>query len=74
MIALKVTTIGNSSGVILPREVLAKLKVHKGDSVYLIETPEGFRITPYDEEFAQQMDAAEQIMREDRDVLRALAK
>lgn len=74
MIALKVTTIGNSSGVILPREVLAKLKVRKGDNVYLIETPEGFRITPYDEEFAQQMEAAERIMGEDRDVLRALAR
>ena len=74
MIALKVTTIGNSSGVILPREVLDKLKVRKGDTVYLVETPEGFRITPYDEEFARQMEAADRIMREDRDVLRALAK
>ena len=74
MIALKVTTIGNSSGVILPREVLDKLKIRKGDAVYLVETPEGFRITPYDEEFARQMEAADRIMREDRDVLRALAK
>ncbi len=74
MIALKVTTIGNSSGVILPREVLDKLKIRKGDTVYLVETPEGFRITPYDEEFARQMEAADRIMREDRDVLRALAK
>jgi len=74
MIPLKVTTIGNSSGVVLPREVLAKLKVQKGDTVYLVETPDGFRITPYDEEFARQMGAAERIMREDRDVLRALAK
>ena len=74
MIALKVTTIGNSSGVVLPREVLAKLKVRKGDTLYLVETPEGFQITPYNEEFARQMAAAGRIMREDRDVLRALAK
>ncbi len=74
MIPLKVTTVGNSSGVVLPREVLAKLKVQKGDTVYLVETPEGFRLTPYDEEFARQMEVAERIMREDRDVLRALAK
>jgi putative addiction module antidote len=74
MIALKITTVGNSAGVVLPREVLARLKVQRGDTVYLVETPDGFRITPYDEEFARQMDAAERIMREDRDVLRALAK
>ena len=74
MIALKVTTVGNSSGVILPKEVLSKLRVHRGDTIYLVETPEGFRITPYDEEFARQMEAAEAIMHEDRDVLRALAK
>ncbi len=74
MIALKVTTVGNSSGVVLPREVLSKLKVQRGDTIYLVETPDGFRLTPYDEEFAQQMETAERIMREDRDVLRALAK
>ncbi|MBI5440709.1 MAG: AbrB/MazE/SpoVT family DNA-binding domain-containing protein [Deltaproteobacteria bacterium] len=74
MIALKITTVGNSAGVVLPREVLARLKVQKGDTVYLVETPDGFRITPYDEEFARQMEAAESIMREDRDILRALAK
>jgi putative addiction module antidote len=74
MIALKITTVGNSAGVVLPREVLARLKVQKGDTVYLVETPDGFRITPYDEEFARQMEAAERVMREDRDILRALAK
>ncbi len=74
MIPLKVTTVGNSSGVVLPREVLAKLKVQKGDTLYLVESPDGFRITPYDDEFARQMEAADRIMREDRDVLRALAK
>jgi putative addiction module antidote len=74
MFKLKVTTVGNSTGVVLPREVLSRLKVAKGDVLYLTETPDGYRITPYDEEFARQMEAAEKIMRENRDVLRELAK
>ena len=71
---LKVTTIGNSAGVILPRELLARLRVEKGDELYALETPDGIRLTTYDPEFARQMEAAEQVMRKDRDVLRKLAK
>jgi len=74
MHALKLTSVGNSTGLILPREVLAKLRLSKGETVYLTETPDGFMITPYNEEFARQMELAEKIMREDRDVLKALAK
>ncbi len=74
MYALKLTTVGSSTGVVLPKAVLARLKIAKGDVVYLTETPDGFRLTPYDERFAKQMEAAEKIMRENRDVLRALAK
>ena len=74
MYELKITTIGSSAGVILPKHVLEKLRVGKGDKLCLTETPDGFRITPYGESFARQMDAAEKVMREDRDVLRALAK
>ncbi len=74
MYQLKVTTVGSSTGVILPKHVLEKLRVGKGDMLCLTETPDGFRITPYREEFAKQMEAAEKVMREDRDVLRALAK
>lgn len=48
MYKLKLTTVGNSSGVVLPREVLTRLKVEKGDSLYLTEAPDGFRLTPYD--------------------------
>ena len=58
----------------LPKEVLAKLRVGKGDELCFMETPEGFKLTPYDPGFAEIMEAAEQAMREDRDVLRALAK
>lgn len=74
MIPLKLTTVGNSVGVILPKEVLARLRVEKGDALYLTESPDGFRITAYDPEFEEQMKQAEAIMREDRDVLRVLAK
>ena len=74
VITAKVTTVGNSTGIVLPKEVLAKLRVAKGDELCFMETPDGFKITPYDLQFAEIMDAAEQVMREDRDVLRILAK
>lgn len=74
MNALKITTIGNSLGVVLPKEVLARLRVGKGDTVYLTEAPDGFRLTPYDAEFERQMALAREIMREDRHLLRELAK
>jgi putative addiction module antidote len=74
MSSLKLTGIGNSVGVILPRDLLAKLRVGKGDTVYAVETPNGIELTAYDPEFAAQMDAAEAIMREDRDVLKKLAE
>jgi putative addiction module antidote len=71
---LKITTIGASAGLILNKEVMARLRVKKGDSLYLTEAPGGFRVTPYDPEFERQFAAAEEIMHEDRDVLRALSK
>ncbi|MEX0814165.1 MAG: AbrB/MazE/SpoVT family DNA-binding domain-containing protein [Dongiaceae bacterium] len=74
MIALKLTTVGSSTGFIVPKEVLTRLKLKKGDVLYLTETPDGYRLTPYNPEFARQMELAERIMQEDRDVLRALAK
>ncbi len=74
MASLKVTTVGNSVGVVLSKEVLAKLRVEKGDTLYAIETPNGIELSAYNPEFAEQMDAAEAIMREDRDVLKKLAE
>ena len=71
---LKVTAIGNSAGVILPKELLARLRVDKGDELYAVETPDGIRLTTYDPVFAAQMEVAEKIMREDRTLLRKLAK
>lgn len=74
MIALKLSQIGNSLGVVLPKEALARLRIEKGDQLYLTETPDGYRITPYHPDFAVQMTEAEAVMAENRDVLRALAK
>lgn len=75
MLSFKITTVGASSGVILTREVMAKLKVKKGDTLYLTEAPDGgYRLTPYNPDFARQLALAEEIMHDDREVLRALAK
>jgi putative addiction module antidote len=71
---LKITKIGNSAGVVLPKELLARLRVAPGDTLYVTEAPDGVRITATNPEFETQMALAEQIMREDRDILRALAK
>jgi putative addiction module antidote len=74
MIELEIKAIGNSAGVILPKAALALLHARKGDKLYLTETPEGFLLSPYNPETARQFEEAERIMREDRDVLRELAK
>ncbi len=71
---LKVTAIGNSTGVILPKELLEKLRVSRGDELMVHETPDGIVLTPFDAEFARQMDVAEKIMRNRRNLLRKLAE
>jgi putative addiction module antidote len=71
---LKVTTIGNSTGVILPKDILEKLHVSKGDTLFAVETGRGFEISPYDPEVAKQLEVAERVMREDREALRKLAE
>jgi len=74
MVPLKLVQIGNSVGFVLPKEAAARLKVEKGDVVFLTESPDGYRISPYDPDFEKQMKAAERIMKKRRNVLRALAK
>jgi putative addiction module antidote len=71
---LKLTTIGSSVGVILPKEVLAKLNVEKGDSIFLTDSPDGFRLTPYDPQFEKAMQSARRVMKRHRNALRELAK
>ncbi len=73
MIQLKLTKVGNSVGAILPKEALARMHVDAGDTVFLTDAPDGYRITPYDPTFAQQMSAAEAVMKKRRAVLRELA-
>ena len=74
MTTLKITTIGNSVGVILPKELLMQLNADKGDTLFVTKTPNGIALTAYDEKFARQMEVGRKIMREDRDVLRRLAE
>ncbi|BEV09536.1 SpoVT-AbrB family transcription factor, phd antitoxin [Asticcacaulis sp. DW145] len=75
MMRFKVTTVGASAGFILTKEAMAHMKIKKGDTIYLTETPDGgFRLTPYDPDFERQMSLAEEIMHEDREILRQLAK
>lgn len=73
-IKLKVVQIGNSLGVTLPKEALAALKVEKGDTLIVTETPDGIRLTPYDPDIQKQIEAGRELMNEYRDTLRALAK
>ena len=72
--SLKVIAVGNSLGVILPKEVLAKLRVGKDDQLHVVETPEGILLSPYDAELAAQMDVAEKVMRDRRTLLKKLAE
>ena len=74
MTTVKVTKIGNSVGIVLPKEVLERLRVSQGDQLHICETPDGVSLTPYDSEFQRQMEVAERVMRKDRDVLRRLAE
>lgn len=71
---LKITTIGNSAGVILPKDLLARLRLQKGDELYALETPDGIKLTVFDPTLAEQMEVAAQVMRERRTLLRKLAE
>ena len=75
MLALKVRKIGNSLGIVLPKEALARLKLAEGGTIYMTDSKDGaFRLTALNEKFPEQMKEAERIMREDRDILHELAK
>jgi len=74
MVQLKLTKIGNSVGIVLPKELLAQLKVGLGDTLFCSQVPDGVKMTAYDESVAEDLRLAEKIMRSRRNVLRALAK
>lgn len=74
MQSLKITTVGNSAGVILPKEILTLLNVDKGDTLYVTRTADGIMLRAYDEKFARQMEVGRKVMRENREALRRLAE
>jgi putative addiction module antidote len=74
MHALKITQVGNSLGVILPKDVLARLKVEKGDQLFLTDAPDGMRVTPYRSAAEAQLKAGRQFMHDYRETFRELAK
>ena len=75
MLTFKIAAVGASSALILTEEAMTRLRVRKGDTLYLIETPDGgYRLAPYDPDFARQMECAERIMHDGHEVLRALAR
>ncbi|MCF8090611.1 MAG: hypothetical protein K9L23_21440 [Desulfotignum sp.] len=74
MLELKIRKIGNSLGIVLPKESLLRLQVKEGESVYFTKTPDGgYRLTGYNETFSRQVSEAERIMQQDKDLLRELS-
>ena len=71
---LKITTVGNSAGIVLPKEILARLRVEKGDMLYATEIPGGIQLIPYDPKFEGQMKVAEGVMKRRRTLLHKLAE
>ncbi len=75
MMEFKLTTVGSSVGFIVPKAAQERMKIAKGDTLYITDAPDGgYRLTPYSPDFERQMALAEKIMRDDRDILRALTK
>jgi putative addiction module antidote len=74
MVKLKLRAVGTSTGLVLPKEALHRLKVKSGDNLFAIETPEGYLLTPYDPALEEQLKLGHEIMAEHRETLRALAK
>ena len=74
MVKLKIRAVGSSAGVILPKETLAHMGVREGDELYLVESPEGYRMTPFDPDFEDQLESARKGMEAYKNTLRELAK
>jgi len=74
MLKLKLTTVGTSTGAIVPKEMLARLKVGRGDTLFVTETPSGYLLTPYDPAIEEQLELGREFMKTYRETFRALAK
>ncbi len=71
---LKLTTVGSSTGTVIPKEMLSRLKVQKGDTLFAVETPNGYLLTPYNPEIEEQLELGRGFMKQYRETFRALAK
>ena len=74
MQTLKLTTVGTSTGIVIPKDMLARMKVKKGDALYAVETHNGFLLTPYDPSIEEQLEAGRKFMKDYRETFKALAK
>lgn len=72
--ALTIRAVGNSSGVLLPKELLDSMNWRQGDRLFVTRTADGVTLRAFDEGFAKQMNVAREVMRKDRMILRELAK
>jgi putative addiction module antidote len=70
---IKITAVGNSAGIVLPKELLARLRLEKGDELFVTELPDGVKLTPFDPALAGEMELAERVMRRRKNLLRKLA-
>jgi len=73
-VKLKLRAVGTSTGIVLPKEFLHRLKVEKEDHLFAVETPQGYLLTPYDPEIERQLKIGRKFMAKYRDTFRALAK
>jgi len=74
MVALKLTRIGNSTGLVLPKEILARLNAKEGDKLHAVETQHGIMITPYDPQFEKTMRNADKVFARFKNAYKELAK
>lgn len=74
MATLKLTTVGTSTGVVIPKEMLTRMRVQRGDSLHVVETPQGYLLTPYDPAVEAQLEAGRELMKTYRDTFKVLAK
>lgn len=74
MAVLKLTSVEGSVGIALPKEMLERLHVNEGDTVFALETPDGYLLTASDSEVERQLAIARKVMAEYRETLRVLAK
>ena len=74
MATLKLTAVGTSTGVVIPKEMLQRMKVERGDTLFAVETPNGYLLTPYDPEVEEELEIGRRFMKKYRETFKALAR